>query len=162
MVQHEPHFISEVVDNGFGSLAMWACVNLRSRRVFNPKGLIKRGGDGGRRNKAFMHMLCILDSLLDVLFKCVKLVKFLLYMVSSHGWLGLCTQPTHREVDRWEIENVKALGANGVMSGSRVRVVWMEVGGGVVRARVVSRVVFKVEELALEAMENDDQGMEYE
>ncbi|GKF21508.1 hypothetical protein Tco_0070146 [Tanacetum coccineum] len=28
------------------------------------------------------------------------------------------------------------------MSGSRARVVWMEVGGGIVRARVVSRVVF--------------------
>ncbi|GKE25735.1 hypothetical protein Tco_1441119, partial [Tanacetum coccineum] len=100
------------------------------------------GGDGGRRNKAFLHMLCILDSLLDVLFKCVKLVKFLLYLVSSHGWLGLCTQPTPREVDR--VEKVKALGANGVMSGSRVRVVWMEVGARVVRERVVSRVVVKV------------------
>ncbi|GJU76971.1 hypothetical protein Tco_1274041 [Tanacetum coccineum] len=42
------------------------------------------------------------------------------------------------------VEKVKALGANGVMSGSRVRVVWMEVGGGVVRARVVSSVVVKV------------------
>ncbi|GJT61252.1 hypothetical protein Tco_1004785 [Tanacetum coccineum] len=39
------------------------------------------------------------------------------------------------------VEKVKALGANGVMSGSRVGVVWMEVGGGIVRARVVSRVV---------------------
>ncbi|GJT30178.1 hypothetical protein Tco_0910453 [Tanacetum coccineum] len=83
MVQHEPHFILEVVDNGFGSLAMWACVNLRSRRVFNPKGLIERG----------------------------------------------------------KVEKVKVLGANGIMSGSRVRVVWMEVGGGVVSARVVSGVV---------------------
>ncbi|GKC44110.1 hypothetical protein Tco_1061832 [Tanacetum coccineum] len=40
-----------------------------------------------------------------------------------------------------DVEKVKALGANGVMSGSRVRVVWMEVGGGIIRARVVSRVV---------------------
>ncbi|GKB87222.1 hypothetical protein Tco_0959494 [Tanacetum coccineum] len=161
MVQHEPHFILEVVDNGFGSLAMWVCVNLKSRRVFNLKGLIKRnkGGDGGRRNKAFLHMLGILDSLLDVLFTCVKLVKFLLYLVSSHGWLGLSTQPTSRE-------KVKALGANGVMSGSRVRVIWIEVGGGVVRVRVVSRVVVKVmlvmlrgfwvEELALDAMEYEE------
>nr|GEV14501.1 copia protein [Tanacetum cinerariifolium] len=39
------------------------------------------------------------------------------------------------------VEKVKALGANGDMSGSRVRVVWVEVGGGIVRARVVSRVV---------------------
>ncbi|GJT48217.1 zinc finger BED domain-containing protein RICESLEEPER 2-like protein [Tanacetum coccineum] len=39
------------------------------------------------------------------------------------------------------VEKVKALGANGDMSGSRVGVVWIEVGGGIVRARVVSRVV---------------------
>ncbi|GKC09954.1 hypothetical protein Tco_1001564, partial [Tanacetum coccineum] len=39
------------------------------------------------------------------------------------------------------VEKVKALGDNGIMSGSRVRVVWMEVGGQVVSARVVSRVV---------------------
>ncbi|GJS21406.1 hypothetical protein Tco_0450038 [Tanacetum coccineum] len=107
MVQHEPHFTLEVVDNGFGSLAMGVCMNLRSRRVFNLKRLIKR--------------------------------------------------------DK---------GANGFMSGSRVGVVWMEVGGGIVRARVVSRVVvmvvwmvlrgFWIEELALEAIELDDQGMEYE
>ncbi|GJY92437.1 DEAD-box ATP-dependent RNA helicase 6-like protein, partial [Tanacetum coccineum] len=39
------------------------------------------------------------------------------------------------------VDKVKALGANGVMSSSRVGVVWMEVDGGIVRARVVSRVV---------------------
>nr|GEX47845.1 hypothetical protein [Tanacetum cinerariifolium] len=38
-------------------------------------------------------------------------------------------------------EKVKSLGANGVMSGYRVRVVWIEFGGGGVSARVVSRVV---------------------
>ncbi|GJT02265.1 hypothetical protein Tco_0823434 [Tanacetum coccineum] len=122
-------------------------------------------GDGSRRDETFMHMLCVLDGFLDVSFKSVKFVMFLVYLVSSHGWLGLSTQPTPRDIDRWKrwFIKVKALlGAIGVMSGSRVRVVWMEVGGGVVRARVVSRVVFKVEELALEAMENDDQGMEYE
>ncbi|GJR37683.1 hypothetical protein Tco_1213367 [Tanacetum coccineum] len=86
-----------VVDNGFDSLAMRACVNLRSRRVFNPKGLIKRDK--------------VLDGGSDVL----------------KG-----------------VEKVKALGASGVMSGSRVGVVWMEVGGGIVRARVVSRVAVKV------------------
>nr|GEW40265.1 hypothetical protein [Tanacetum cinerariifolium] len=75
---------------------------------------------------------------------CVKLAKFFVYLVSSHGWLGMCTQHTPREVDRWEIEKVKAPGANGVKSGSRVRVVWMEVSGGVVRARVVSIVVVKI------------------
>ncbi|GJX03501.1 hypothetical protein Tco_0189417 [Tanacetum coccineum] len=116
----DQEYLLEVVDNGFGFLALWACVNLRSRRVFNPKGLINK-------DKVF-------------------------------GWLGLCTQPTPREVDSG-VEKVKALGDNGVMSGSRVRIVWMEVGGGVVRARVVSRVVVKVmligfwvEELALDAM----------
>ncbi|GJU71133.1 hypothetical protein Tco_1262538 [Tanacetum coccineum] len=102
------------------------------------------GGDGGRRNETFLHLLCILDGFLDVLFKSVKLAKFLVYLVSSHGWLGSSTQLTPREVDRWEIKKVKALGANGVMSGSIVRVVWMEVGGGVMRARVVSSVVVKV------------------
>ncbi|GKC15200.1 hypothetical protein Tco_1011982 [Tanacetum coccineum] len=65
------------------------------------------------------------------------------------------------------VEKIKSLGANSVMSGSRLRVIWMEVGGGVVRARVVSSVVVKVvligfwvEELALEAIEQDDQEME--
>ncbi|GKC21811.1 hypothetical protein Tco_1023961 [Tanacetum coccineum] len=101
------------------------------------------GGDGGRRNETFLHLLCILDCLLDVLFKSVELAKFLVYLVSSHGWLGSSTQPTLREVDRWERWfKVRSLGANGVMSGSRVRVVWMEVGGEVVSARVVSRVAF--------------------
>ncbi|GJU47366.1 hypothetical protein Tco_1204632 [Tanacetum coccineum] len=128
-------------------------------------------GDGGRRDKTFLHMLCVLDNFLDVLFKCVKLVKFLLYLVSRHGWLGLSTQPTPRELGG--VEKFKALGDNGVMSGSRVEVVWMEVGGGIVRAKVVSRVVlglvmkvvlvmlrgFWVEELALDAIEYDDQGM---
>ncbi|GJT52611.1 hypothetical protein Tco_0978768 [Tanacetum coccineum] len=105
-------------------------------RVFNPKGLIKKGKD------------CLIEG---VMFQrvSVKLAKFLVYLVSSHGWLGSSTQPTPREVDRWEswfkvygdVEKVRALGANGVMSGSKVRVVWMEVGGGVVSAIVVSRVV---------------------
>ncbi|GJU44783.1 hypothetical protein Tco_1202049 [Tanacetum coccineum] len=158
MFQHEPHFILEVFDNGFDSLVMRACVFLRSKRVFNPKELIKSdgiewwwhlyGGDGGRRDKVILHMLCILDGFLDVLVKGVKLVKFVLYLVFSHGWLGLSTQPTPREVDRWEswfkvheLEKVKALRANGDMSGSRVGVVWMEVDGGIVREKVVSRVV---------------------
>ncbi|GJT90255.1 hypothetical protein Tco_1079100 [Tanacetum coccineum] len=102
---------------------------------------------------------------------CVKLVKFLLYLVSRHGWLGLSTQPTPRELGG--VEKFKALRDNGVMSGSRVEVVWMEVGSGIVRAKVVSRVVlglvmkvvlvmlrgFWVEELALDAIEYDDQGM---
>ncbi|GKB98192.1 hypothetical protein Tco_0984329 [Tanacetum coccineum] len=92
-------------------------------------------GDGGRRNEAFLHMLCVLDSFLDILFKCVKLVKFLMYLVFSHGWLGLSTQPTPREVDRFVV-----LGGISFKE-DRVRVVWMEVGGGVVSARVVSRVV---------------------
>ncbi|GKF21687.1 hypothetical protein Tco_0070325, partial [Tanacetum coccineum] len=105
------------------------------------------GGDGGRRDKVILHMLCILYGFLDVLVKSVKLVKFLLYFIFSNGWLGLSTQPTPREVDRWESwfkvheYKVKALGANGNMSGSRVGVIWMEVGGRIIRARVLSRVV---------------------
>ncbi|GKA06278.1 hypothetical protein Tco_0685502 [Tanacetum coccineum] len=39
------------------------------------------------------------------------------------------------------------------MSGSRVRVVWMEVGGGVVRARVVSSMVVKVVLIGWEVFE---------
>ncbi|GJT40884.1 hypothetical protein Tco_0940749 [Tanacetum coccineum] len=107
------------------------------------------------RNKAFLHMLCILHGFLDVLVKGVKLVNFLLYLVSNHGWPGLSTQPTLKEVDRWEIEKVKALGANGDMSGSRVWTVWMEVGGGI---SVLGNFLggFWVDELALEAMEFDD------
>ncbi|GJZ75219.1 hypothetical protein Tco_0639684 [Tanacetum coccineum] len=65
---------------------------------------------------------------------------------------------TRKRVSNNALEKVKALGACGVISGSRVGVVWMEVGGGIVRARVVSRVA--VEELAFEAMEYDDRGME--
>ncbi|GKA36343.1 hypothetical protein Tco_0722834 [Tanacetum coccineum] len=124
--------------------------------------------DGGRRDKAILNMLCVLDGLLDVLVKGVKLVKFLLNLVSSHGWLGLSTQPTPREIDSelGGVEKVKALSANGDVSGYKVGVVWMEVGGGIARSRVVSRVVVKVvlmvEELALEAIEYDDQGMGYE
>ncbi|GJW93377.1 hypothetical protein Tco_0173049 [Tanacetum coccineum] len=48
---------------------------------------------------------------------------------------GLYTQPTPREVDS-KVEKVKALGANRVMSGSRLRVV-MEVGGGIMKARAL-------------------------
>ncbi|GKC35471.1 hypothetical protein Tco_1047855, partial [Tanacetum coccineum] len=126
------------------------------------------GGDGGRRNDAFLHMLCILDSFLDILFKCVKLAEFLVYLVSSHGWLGLCTKPTPREgcgsnSELGGVKKVKALGANGVMSGSRVRVVWMEVGGGVMGEFSLEDMSMKsvlgiffggfwVEELALDAM----------
>ncbi|GJU02242.1 hypothetical protein Tco_1112580, partial [Tanacetum coccineum] len=57
-------------------------------------------GDGGRRDKAILHKLCVSGGLLDVLLKGVKLVKILLNLVSSHGWRGLSTQPTPREVDR--------------------------------------------------------------
>ncbi|GJR99801.1 hypothetical protein Tco_0316310 [Tanacetum coccineum] len=106
------------------------------------KATIKHVGDGGRRDKAILHKLCILDGLLDVLLKVVKLIKILWNLVSSHEWLGLSTQPTPRE-------KVKALGANGDVSGSRVGVVWMEVGGGLVRARVVSRVVVGVMQVVL-------------
>ncbi|GJS70463.1 hypothetical protein Tco_0703304 [Tanacetum coccineum] len=62
------------------------------------------------------------------------------------------------------VEKVKALGTNGEMSGSSARVVWIVVDGGKVRARLVSNVVaivvlllLGVKELALEAIEYDDQ-----
>nr|GEX44602.1 hypothetical protein [Tanacetum cinerariifolium] len=41
VVQHESHFILEILDNSFGSLAMGACVNLGSRKVFNLRRLVK-------------------------------------------------------------------------------------------------------------------------
>ncbi|GJU11472.1 hypothetical protein Tco_1133868 [Tanacetum coccineum] len=49
------------------------------------------------------------------------------------------------------VEKVKALGANSDMSGSRLGVVWMEVGGGIMRARVVSRVVLGLVVMGLRA-----------
>nr|GEW68026.1 ribonuclease H-like domain-containing protein [Tanacetum cinerariifolium] len=129
-------------------------------------------GDKSRRYEAFLHMLCILDGFLDVSFKSVKLVKFLVNLVSNHGRFWLST--TSREVDRWKgwfkvggVEKVKALGATVEVSGSREMAAWMVVDGGKVRARLVSNVVAKVvllllrgfwvEELALDAMEYDDQ-----
>ncbi|GJZ47992.1 hypothetical protein Tco_0601824 [Tanacetum coccineum] len=51
------------------------------------------------------------------------------------------------------VEKVKSLGANGVMSGSRVRVVWKKVGGRVVRARVVFGVVVKIVLIGWEVFE---------
>ncbi|GJX21228.1 reverse transcriptase domain-containing protein [Tanacetum coccineum] len=85
-------------------------------------------GDGGRRNETFLHLLSILDSFLDVLFKSVKLAKFLVYLVSSHGWLGSSTQPTPRKVDR-------KIGRDEVLMVNLVEYISMRV------ARVVSRVV---------------------
>ncbi|GKA46621.1 hypothetical protein Tco_0739504 [Tanacetum coccineum] len=49
--------------------------------------------------------------------------------------------------DALKVEKVRALGASGVMIGSRV--VWIEAGGGIVRARVVSRVVVLEHPLSL-------------
>ncbi|GJX82740.1 hypothetical protein Tco_0332221 [Tanacetum coccineum] len=43
-----------------------------------------------------------------------------------------------------KIDRDEVLGDNGDKSGSRVGVVWMEVGGGIVKARVVSRVVLRL------------------
>nr|GEV92888.1 protein kinase-like domain, phloem protein 2-like protein [Tanacetum cinerariifolium] len=55
------------------------------------------------------------------------------------------------------VEKVKALGANGEVSGSRVRVVWMVVDGGNMRARLVSKEVAKVVLLLLRGEgESDD------
>nr|GEX03840.1 hypothetical protein [Tanacetum cinerariifolium] len=104
MVQHEPHFILEIVDNSFGSLAMGAYVNF-GLGGFSIQRDWSRGtkvGDKSRRDKDFLHMLCVLDGFLDVSFKSMKLFKFLVYLVSSHGWFGLSTQPTPRKVDRWD------------------------------------------------------------
>ncbi|GJY85230.1 hypothetical protein Tco_0499256 [Tanacetum coccineum] len=94
--------------------------------------------DEGRRDKAIVHKLCVLASLLDVLVKGVKLVKILLNLVSSHGWLSVWDKP-------WEMTCGNGFRLLGGISfkedSSRVGVVWMEVDGGIVRARVVSRVV---------------------
>ncbi|GJT26628.1 hypothetical protein Tco_0906903 [Tanacetum coccineum] len=47
------------------------------------------------------------------------------------------------------VEKIRALGANGIARGSTIEFVWIEVKGGMVRAKVVSM----VEEQALDAME---------
>ncbi|GJW79047.1 hypothetical protein Tco_0140729 [Tanacetum coccineum] len=115
----------------------------------------------GMRDEAFLHMLCVFNGFLDVSFKSVKLVKFLVNLVSSYEWLGLSTQLTPRE-------KVKALCANGEVSGSRVRVVWMVVDGGNMGELSLEKMSMKsvqgiffggfwVENLALDAMEYDDQ-----
>nr|GEY11432.1 hypothetical protein [Tanacetum cinerariifolium] len=106
----------EVGDNGFGSLAMGACVNLRGRIEW---WWPLYGGDGGRRNETFLHLLSVLDGFLDVLFKSVKLAKFLVYLVSSHGWLGSSTQPTPRVVDRFKVHG--KIGRDEVLMVNLVR-----------------------------------------
>ncbi|GKA67602.1 hypothetical protein Tco_0767519 [Tanacetum coccineum] len=85
----------------------------------------------------------------------VKLVKFLVYLVSSHG----CVWD-----NPWEMTYGNGFELLGGMSLKEDRVVWMVVDGGKVRARIVSNVVamvvlllLGVEELALEAIEYDDQ-----
>ncbi|GJV15404.1 hypothetical protein Tco_1360727 [Tanacetum coccineum] len=155
--EEHPEEMSDTYETTLTSGESSMCV-LKDRRV----------GDGGRRDKAILHMLCVLDGLLDVLVKGVKLVEFLLNLVSSHEWLGLSTQPTPREVDSNGFELLGGIS----FKEDRVGVVYMEVSSGIVRARLVSRVVVKVmlmvligwevEELALEAMEYDDQGIGYE
>ncbi|GJR66981.1 hypothetical protein Tco_0013046 [Tanacetum coccineum] len=81
-------------------------------------------GDGGGRNKTILHMLCILDSFLDILGEGVKLVKFFLDLFPSHEW-SVCDS------------GLEGLGGR---SFKEVKIVWIEVGGGIVRARVVSMV----------------------
>nr|GEX51640.1 hypothetical protein [Tanacetum cinerariifolium] len=124
-------------------------------------------GDGGRRDKVIMHKLCVLDGLLDVLLKVMKLIEILLNLISSHGWLGLSTQPTLREVDR--VEKVKALVSRVVVGllmkvmlvvlrGWEVFVRWFWMGELSLEEMSMKSVCgiffgeFWVEELALEAM----------
>ncbi|GJZ65695.1 hypothetical protein Tco_0622391 [Tanacetum coccineum] len=61
VVQHEPHFILEIVDNGFSSLAMRACVNLRSRRVLSPKRLIKRDEGSDCWDLSFYNLMLLVQ-----------------------------------------------------------------------------------------------------
>nr|GEW71224.1 hypothetical protein [Tanacetum cinerariifolium] len=42
--------------------------------------------DGGGRNKTILHMLCILDGLLDIFGEGVKMVDFFLDLFPSHEW----------------------------------------------------------------------------
>ncbi|GKC08049.1 hypothetical protein Tco_0999659 [Tanacetum coccineum] len=106
-------------------------------------------GDGSMKDETILHMLCILNGLLYIVMEGLEIVDFLL--------------------NTFFFEKVKALGAKGVVKGSRLGVVWMMLCGGIERARVVSRVLsfeemlmilvlgvffggFCVEELALETI----------
>nr|GEV21224.1 hypothetical protein [Tanacetum cinerariifolium] len=80
-------------------------------------------GDGGGRNKTILHMLCILDSFLDILGEGVKMVEFFLDLFSSHE----CVCDSGLEL-------------LGGRSFKEVKIFWIEVGGGIIRAKVVSMV----------------------
>ncbi|GJW10174.1 retrotransposon protein, putative, ty1-copia subclass [Tanacetum coccineum] len=86
-------------------------------------------GDGSRRDETILHMLCILNGLLYIVMEGLEIVDFLLNTFSFGEWCSL------------RVEKVKALGAKGVVKGSRLGVVWMMLCGGIESARVVSRVL---------------------
>nr|GEX81668.1 hypothetical protein [Tanacetum cinerariifolium] len=143
VVQHEPHFILEIVDNGFGSLAMRARVNLRSMRVLDPKRLIK-GNEGSNGELGGVFKVKALGDNGKVCGSRVRVV----WMVVDGG--NVRARLVSKEVAKVVLllrdseALVKALGDNGKVCGSRVRVVWMVVDGGNVRARLVSKEVAKV------------------
>ncbi|GJV45368.1 hypothetical protein Tco_1429904 [Tanacetum coccineum] len=86
-------------------------------------------GDGSRRDETILHMLCILNGLLYIVMEGLEIVDFLL--------------------NTFSFEKVKALGAKGVVKGSKLGVVWMMLCGGIKSARVVSRVVVMIALLML-------------
>ncbi|GJR72331.1 hypothetical protein Tco_0084696 [Tanacetum coccineum] len=86
-------------------------------------------GDGSRRDETILHMLCILNGLLYIVMEGLEIVDFLL--------------------NTFSFEKVKALGAKGVVKGSKLGVVWMMLCGGIKSERVVSRVVVMITLLML-------------
>ncbi|GJT77346.1 hypothetical protein Tco_1044071 [Tanacetum coccineum] len=153
MMKHEPSFALEIVNDGLGLLAM------RTRVFLSPRGIKwwwhLNVGDLCGRYETIFYILCILDSLLDILVKGLKVVELLLNVFPFYKWIGLSVDPITRLVDGlWNwflecslyeglrgVEKVRALGANGVIKGSTIGAVWFEVSGGIVSAKVVLMVV---------------------
>ncbi|GJT01463.1 hypothetical protein Tco_0822632 [Tanacetum coccineum] len=115
--------------------------------------------DGGRGNETILHMLCIVDSLLNVLVVGLEIVN-LLFCVREwgDGFVG------HGEASFKEerkgrgslgvfggVVKTRALGAKGDAKGSTM----FGIGGGIMRARVVSIVAWcSCGEASLEEIED--------
>ncbi|GJU53545.1 hypothetical protein Tco_1227259 [Tanacetum coccineum] len=108
--------------------------------------------DEGRRDEAILNVLYILNCLLHILIEGLEVIDFLLNPFLFRGLsIGSSSCVEIRRLLRgvFVVEKIRALGANGIARGSTIEFVWIEVKGGMVRAKVVSM----VEEQALDAME---------
>ncbi|GKD95268.1 hypothetical protein Tco_1375105 [Tanacetum coccineum] len=115
--------------------------------------------DGGRMDEVILNVLCILNCLLHILIEGLEIIDFLLNPFLFRG-LSIGSSSCVEMRESWfkgcsllelfgGVEKIRALGANGIARGSTIEFVWIEVKGGMVRAKVVSM----VEEQALDAME---------